>query len=264
MEYIKSVFGKKQIILAIAGGASLLLAFVLTLIGIHTAKGLDAENLAARWSKNKDFAQVSCYFSQLSDVTEETIGELNYKIEKKLREDSIAASNENARTWIHAYSANGQAMAVFKEHTGSFKAVGVGGDYFLFHPLKLVHGNYFSDSNIGDKLVVIDRDVAWQLFGSSDVVGQIIEIGGLQHTICGVVERESGRINDLAGNDKATIYMYYSSLKENGTITYLNMYEALMPNPISGYVASAVRDGLKTVDESGYRIPFIRCRPSGC
>lgn len=253
MQYLRSVFGKKQIILAIAGAASLLLAGILTLVGVHASKGLDAENLASRWSKNGDFSQVSCFFSQLADVSEETVAELNYKIGVKLTGDSLKAEKEGARTWLHAFSANGQAQVDFKNFGGSFKAVGVGGDYFLFHPLKLVYGNYFSDDTPADDLVIIDKEVAGQLFGGTDVVGQIVEIGGRQHIVCGVYEREKGRINDLAGNDKPTVYLPYSSLKENGTITYLNMYEALMPNPISGYAKSAIKDNLK-VDEAQYEM----------
>ncbi len=253
MQYLRSVFGKKQIILAIAGAASLLLAGILTLVAVHAVKGLDAENLASRWSTDNDFSQVSCFFSQLADVSEETIAELNYKIGVKLTGDSLKAEKEGARTWIHAFSANGQAQVVFKTFSGSFKAVGVGGDYFLFHPLKLLYGNYFSDDTPADDLVIIDKEVAGQLFGGTDVVGQIVEIGGRQHIVCGVIEREKGRINDLAGNDKPTVYLPYSSLAQNGTITYLNMYEALMPNPISGYAMSAIRDNLK-VDEAQYEM----------
>lgn len=253
MAYLRSVFGKKQIILALTGAGSLLIAVILTFIGIRAAKGLDAENLASRWSKDNDFAEVSCFFSQLTGVDENTIRQLNHGIENKLKTDSIQSEKENARTWVHAYSANGEAFVQFKNYSGSFKAVGVGGDYFLFHPLKLVHGNYFSEGVLADDLVIIDRDVAAQLFGGSDVVGQMLEIGGVPHIICGVIERESGRINDLAGNDKPTVYMSYNSLSNHGTITYLNMYEALLPNPIDGYAASAISDNLK-VDESNYEL----------
>lgn len=253
MAYLRSVFGKKQIILALTGAVSLLLAFVLTIIGISAVKGLDAENLASRWSRDNDFAEVSCFFSQLTGVDENTIRQLNYNIENRLKLDSIKAENENARTWVYAYSANGEASVVFKNYSGSFKAVGVGGDYFLFHPLKLVHGNYFSEGVLADDLVIIDRDVAAQLFGGSDVVGQMLEIGGVPHIICGVIERESGRINDLAGNDKPTIYMSYNALSDHGTITHLNMYEALLPNPIDGYAASVISDNLK-VNETSYEL----------
>ncbi|MCR5279441.1 MAG: ABC transporter permease [Lachnospiraceae bacterium] len=231
----------------------MLLAIILTLIGIKAVSGLDAENLAKRWSKEDDFAQVSCYFSQLSKFNKDSVLQLNGNIEKKLKGDSLTTDKENARSWVHAYSANGQAQVSYKKTSASFKAVGVGGDYFLFHPLKLVHGNYFSDSFVGGGIVLIDTDVAWQLFGSSDVVGQLIDFNGEPYVICGVVERESGRINDLAGNNKATIYVPYSALEANESTTFINMYEALLPNPISGYAVGALTDALKT-DKDTYEL----------
>ena len=133
MEYLRSVFGKKQLKLAVAGAVSLLLAFILTLIGKHVAEGMDAERMAERWSKTGSFAQVSCFFSEFSGFTEDSVKELNYNLEQKFTEDSLSA-NKNARLWLNAYSAGGEVYAESPVSSGSFKAVGVGGDYFLFHP----------------------------------------------------------------------------------------------------------------------------------
>ena len=54
----------------------------------------------------------------------------------------------------------------------SAKAIGVAGDFFLFHPLKLLDGSFFSGSDVMQDYVVIDEDMAWQLFGSNDVAGK--------------------------------------------------------------------------------------------
>ena len=244
MEYLRSVFGKKQLKLAIAGAISLLVALILTCIGKIVAGGMSAERMAERWSKTGDFAQVSCFFSEFSGFTEDSVKELNYKTEQKFTEDSLAPKNKDARLWLNAYSAGGEVYAESPIASGMFKAVGVGGDYFLFHPLEIINGYLFNGESGIDDTIVIDRDVAWNLFGSTNVVGQIVEIGGQRHVVCGVIERESGRINDLAGNDKPTIYMSYNSLSNYGIASYINMYEAMMPNPISGYAKSAVEKNL--------------------
>ncbi len=250
MNYLRSVFGKTQIKLAIIGAASLLLAFIVTLIGKHVVKGLYAENLAKRWSKDNDFSQISCFFSEMSGFSGDNIKELEFNIADQLKKDSLTAKNEDARLWIYAYSANGSAVVSTERETEEFKAVGVGGDFFLFHPLNLVDGNFFSESTLNDDRIVIDRDVAWRLFGSTDVVGRIVEISGQRHIIVGVIEREKGRINDLAGNNVPTVYMSYSSLNRNGQITYLNMYEALLPNPVAGYAKKLIEEKIPVGEES--------------
>ena len=257
MEYIKAVFGKKQIKLAIAGAVSLLVGLILVLVGVKTTGKLSDQQLAKRWSDNNDYAQVSAFFSELSGFNTDSVTELLKKIESKLDTDSITA-NENARRFVYAYSAMGEASVVSERTTVKVNAIGVGGDYFLFHPLTLISGSFFSEDSLNQDLVVVDRETAWQLFGSTDIVGQMVEIGGVYHEICAVVERESGRLNELAGNDGATVYMSYSSLSKNGTVTYINCFEALMPNPLTGYALGVLTDNMpvdgkrfETVENTG-------------
>ena len=42
---------------------------------------------------------------------------------------------------------------------------------------------------------IIDQDAAWQLFGSNNVAGMTVKIGGIPHIIAGVVERPADNVD---------------------------------------------------------------------
>jgi len=239
MDYLKNVFGKKQIRFLIISGISLIAGLLVLFIGIKLSQSLKAENMAERWGDSKEFTQVSVFYSELAGIDENVIKSLAYGCENKLKEDSITA-NDGARLMVYAYSAIGKINISSNTVSKSVKAIGVGGDFFLFHPVELIYGSVFSGDNLNDDLVVIDRETSFYLFGSTDVVGQIVEINGTPFVISGVIERDSGRLNRLAGNSDPIVYLSYSAVKDAGM--HINMFEVLMPNPVTGYAKNYISD----------------------
>lgn len=230
----------------IRGLISLLLGLALCCIVNKLAAGLDTQDMAARWSEKGDVSQISCFFSREADITEERILSFEHQLDKALLEASIVSESENAnaRLWASAYSATGKVGIESGRASVEVSAVGVGGDFFLFHPLKLVSGAYFSGNDVLTDYVVIDEDAAWQLFGSNDVAGRMVTIGGVPHMITGVVERESGRLAEAAGLTSSVAYVSYDSLENYGVSYGLNTYELVMPNPVSGYAKKYVTENI--------------------
>ncbi|MBR6308258.1 MAG: ABC transporter permease [Lachnospiraceae bacterium] len=253
MEYLKTVFTKVYIRLLIAAGICVAVGLILVAIGVHSAASLKDQQIASRWGDKKDFAEVSVFFSELAGFKEEGVTELKYKISEQLRQDSLTREEDGVRTWVYAYSANGKANITFKKNTAEVKVIGVGGDFFLFHPIRLVNGSYFDDSYLMKDLVVLDEETAANLFGSSDCVGQIVEIGGVMHVVSGVIKKDESRLDKLAGNNEPTIFMSYEALEANGMASYISSYEALLPNPITSYAMNTVKDVLK-IDEKRYEM----------
>ena len=253
MDYLKSVFTKKQNKWLIFSGAALFVFFVLLIIGVALSRSLDSQLAAQRWSKDKEYAQVSVFFSQLSGMTTDNIKELDFKIEQKLDEDSLVADSPNGIRRISAYSAVGKADVASEKATKSLKAIGVGGDFFYFHPMELLSGSFFDEEDINKDRVVLDQDAAWELFGSNDIVGQIITVNGRSHVVAAVIKRDTGRLNRLAGNNESTIYLsYYSLITDMGELG-LNSYEVLFQNPVRDYALNTVKDNI-TEDELRYEI----------
>lgn len=234
----------RQIICCIIGAVSFVLFLILTWLGGHIANGLLDQQMAKRWSEENDTAQISCFFSQGVEVTEDTIRGFESELTKALQEESITSDSENpsARLWADAYSSFGKITLQNGKKSVTAKAIGVAGDFFLFHPLNLLNGAFFSGSDVMQDYVVIDEDMAWQLFGSNDVEGMQVTINGVPHIVSGVIERENGHMNNVAGNDVTCVYLSYSSLKEYGENYGINCYEIVMPNPITGYALTMVKE----------------------
>lgn len=238
----------KQLVLAITAVVSLVIFLVLTAVSAHIRNGLDTQNMAERWSKDGGVSQVSCFFSQIADVDSNTIKAFEHSLDAALMEASIVSEspNANARLWADAYSSNAKLTLLSESGQAEVNVIGVGGDFFLFHPLQLIGGSYFSESDLMQDKIIVDEDTAWQLFGSNDIVGQQVTIDGVIHLISGVIKRDSGRLNDMAGNGSSIVYVSYDTLQKNlaqkGQKAVINHYEVVMPNPVKDFAPGIVKE----------------------
>ncbi len=220
-------------------------------IRIHMVKQLKDQQVVESWTDQNDWAQISCFFSISEDVQEDTIKKIRYELAEKLEEASFAVDEENssARLFVDSYSAMGEITLSFDENNFSGKAYGVGGDFFVFHPVTLVYGNYFSEANLMDDYVIIDEEIAWKLFGSSNVVGKYVTIQNIPHKIIGVYERTVSKMDELAGNDVPTLFLSYQSLAKYGTNKGIKNYEIIMPDPVSGFARNMVDEVLNMEED---------------
>lgn len=249
----------KQIVLTMTGVASFLVFLVLTAVGSYMTGKLESQNMAERWSKEGGVSQISCFFSQNSHVDENTIKGFEHTLDAALQEASITSesANVNARLWADAYSTSGKLNLAGKSGKMEVNAIGAGGDFFLFHPLQLINGGYFSGSDLMQDHIIIDEDIAWQLFGSNDVVGQQITIDGIPHLVSGVIKRDSGRLNDHAGNGNSIAYVSYETMKKHleseGQSAVISHFEVVMPSPVSKFAYDIVKDKIG-IDEAEMEI----------
>lgn len=232
-------------------------------IGLHMASrqligGLLSQQAAGRWDSDGGSAQVSVFFSDGSSVSPDTIRSMEYQLTETLTQDSITASHENARLWADAYSAKGTVTLASNLVSVSVEAYGVGGDYFLFHPLTLkAGGSYLTSSDSMQDRVLLDEATAWRLFGSYDVAGQEIAIGSGSNIhvgiVAGVIENESGYLNEKAGASSMTVYLSYDMLQTYGSCETIQSYEIVMPNPLDNFAVSTITD-LLGMDEAQFEI----------
>lgn len=236
----------KKLILMISGGISLLVFFLLLAVTGHMTKALPEQQMAARWSDSGGVAQISCFFSTDMDVTEDTLQGFEHSLENYLKEASITQESENpgARLWADAYSAEGKITLSSDNGSVEAEATGIGGDFFLFHPQKLLYGAYFSGNDINQDYCIIDEDAAWQLFGSNNVAGMMVYIAGVPHIVTGVIERSDGRLVEAAGLDSTHVYVSLSTLEQYGSSHGINHYEIVMPNPVKEFALKYVREQL--------------------
>lgn len=236
----------KKLVLGISGGISFVLFLILAFIANHLGQSQDSQSMAERWSEDGKSSQVSCFFSVNSGITEDGIKEFEHSIDRALTDAAVVQESENpgARLWADAYSADGKITVSSDRSSVQADAVGIGGDFFLFHPLKLLSGAYFSGNDLNQDYCVIDQDAAWQLFGSNDVAGMTVYISGIPHIVTGVVQREEGRLTEAAGLDSTLVYVSYQTLSELGINNGINHYEIVMPNPVSNFAYNYVKEQL--------------------
>lgn len=250
---------KRRGFLLISFLVSILFAVAIHLFSGYLKEQLPHELTAASWDKEGNSAHISIYFSESEKYTlKQNLEKTEFQLEgwyqqilQELQNASITLGEEayyDARLAIYGYSASGEVSLSTEHGSAKAKAYGVGGDFFRFHPLKLLYGSYFSESDLMQDRIVIDTETAWKLFGSNDVVGMFVKINGIPHMVVGVYERESGYFNDAAGNGVSSIYVSHETLFRNGQYHGLETVEYLIPNPVSGFAMNLVKNQCSGMD----------------
>lgn len=284
---------KKRAVITIVFAVMLVVFVVLGIITNNLISQLPDQLEAGRWSDDMRMAQVSIFITQDQMITEDEMKRFAFELEKKLLDAGVTEpedaqetgekkdpeivdtigiddmnSEENAipvpeKSWLQkkmaiAYSAQGTATLTFENKVvDTASVIGVAGDFFLFHPMILASGGYFGGDDLMKDRIVIDEDTAWQLFGSTDIIGQCVLVGDVPHYVAGVVKKDRGRIENAAGLSNCYVYMSLESLSrygdsilsgryeskeiaEDGTSAMtggINCVEVVCPNPVNGLAA---------------------------
>lgn len=211
-------------------------------------KPLSHQQMRKRWDTGQTrYAQVSAYISAGSEVKESEIAALRRRIDAALTAASLKSESENARLWVDAYSKEGQLAVSRGSVSYTANATGIGGDFFLFHPLDLVCGSYIAEDDLMHDRVVIDTVLSWHLYGSSNAVGMDLTIGGETYYVAGVVEPSDGGANKVAYGDKGRIFLFLEHLEPEKEADF-TCYEAILPSPVSGFALKTMQTGLGLSD----------------
>ncbi|MBQ2725156.1 MAG: ABC transporter permease [Clostridia bacterium] len=236
-------------ILAIVFAVSLILTGIFELCVMTAENSIGYIHAGDRWSASGEpYAVISLYAEDSAAFTSDQVGQWAYSVDSGLLESSVTP-RENARTW--AYCCGTQDVLTVSGPMGSTSAetMAVGGDFFLFHPLKFAYGSAFLNDNSNPMGVVIDRDLAWKVFGAENIVGMVLQIGGEEFTVVGVSERESsGAIYNYTYGERPRLYMSYAGYTKLQGDGHITMFEAALPNSVKGF-AKNIFDGAIRVNE---------------
>ncbi len=234
---------KNQIYAIILAAVSVGLFTLLCLLSVRIKQIPDSQQVASHWSSDGDFAQISVFYTEKSAPRMEQLTQFEDTIEGIYAQEGIVPK-ENGRLWISATSGFGNVRITNDRGQVTVAAVGIVGDFFLFHPQKLLYGSLPLGGENETNGIVIDEEIAWQLFGGSDVAGMEVMIGGERHVVLGVISRECDAMEKKAGADVPTVYLSYESLSTHGYTAGLTCYEILLPDQVSGYAKELVESGL--------------------
>ena len=250
----------KKKILLFALNALLLILIAVCFLKIHSYSNmLISQQAAGLWAgdSSERFAQVSCFFPVNKLSNPDSVRAFRKTIDSKLVEAGIKPE-EDEEYWTDCYSATDSLNVKGDHNSSDVTAIGVGGDFFLFHPYELLSGSYLGKDDLMKDRVVLDYELAWKLFGGEQLAGMTVTIDGKPYYIAGVVRRETDKFSDKAFSGEPVMYLPYetlSSMKEGtdggtGIETAsgfgINCYEIAMPDPISNFAKTFVSESFKT------------------
>ena len=225
--------------------ALFLLAFFACLIASSVIRGTLLSQQAARaWGgqSGERFAQLSVFIPDGFTLDDEARHNLREDIDSALVEVGLESTPERT-LYTDAWAAEGAVFVDSGRGAASANVYGVGGDFFLFRPLRLRDGSYLSPTDLMKDRIVLDEELAWRLFGSVRVAGLDVTVNGIPHTIAGVVARDSDFASRRAYTGGAGMFMSYESLQAlTGGSARISTYMIVMPDPITGFALGALTD----------------------
>ncbi len=250
-----------RLVMLATGVLLALLVGIFALVLEAGKKSLTDQTLVNRWSDGKEFAQISLFISPSQYVTNDEIGLYRHEIESGYKTKGMVAAFEPETgnpNLMDAYMATTTMDLKGEYGSKTLDTFCVGGDFFLFHPVRLLSGNYFSEDDLMHDYILLDEEAAWDLFGGTDVAGKKVEWNDMELVVAGIYRRESGEIETLAaGNSEPKVFVSYDLFKYDPAKPAITSYELLAPNPIKNYATDVVNsitvfpdDAVKTVENS--------------
>jgi len=190
-------------------------------------------------------------------IKEEDIYSFRQTLENKFVETSLETP-EKGSLYKDAYCASGSVTVEGEKGSANVTVLGVGGDYFYFHPYELRSGSYISGADLMHDGVVLDEELAWRLFGGVDLAGMTVMIGEEPYRVAGVISREEDFASSKAYTLGAGMFMAYDKLNAISE-TKISCYELVSADPIEGFALSVLDSGFPaavTVENSSRFSPF--------
>lgn len=265
MKNVINALGRKNLIIL-----ALLLALTLgamgCFVGIHALSRMLPSQLAAeRWQGESeiDYAQISCFIPVDETVTLNEIAAFREAAMTRLHEAALDIDTGEQVLMADAWSCTEKVSVSSALGKGEVYATAVGGEYFAFHPIRLISGSYISASDLMQDRALLDEDTAWLLFGSTNIQGMSFKINGVPFLVAGVIEREDDFASKKAYTAGMGIFISYdaystllsaesaaapaSSDTANATAAAtsapgIQCYELILPNPVKNFALNLVKE----------------------
>lgn len=264
---------KKIVVIACVNALSLIGTLVLTIAGNSLAKSQSYNYMAQKWDSTGGCSQISCFFAEDAGVTVDNIGGVKASMLTALQNISVIPE-ENQKLVTEAYSTSAGEAVVRSDTTNgrsNAELTAVGGDFFLFRNFDFIDGSYFSENDIMQDGAVIDRNLAWALYGSDRVSGKNIYIDGVKFYISGVIDTPQTKYEKKTAGENPVAYISYDGanlLNENSSakadkndlmgdgdfipadtgLKKITCYECIMPDPVENYAYNAVNGYFKSYE----------------
>lgn len=248
----------KYIIIAVLNFIVIVAICILSAVGNSMAVSQRYNYSADVWKNNskENFAQTSVFLAEDSGFTTDSLNAVRAELVKELQSISIETDGKNL-PYAEAYSTPAGTFTIRGDLIGKTDAAltAVGGDFFLFRNFRLVNGSYFSENDLMHDGAVIDRSLAWSLYGSYDVAGMNLYINGVKFYISGVIENPETEPEKECYGKLPHAYVSYDGIADimnlsdsdsdspamSGKLNRITCYETVFPNPVENFAYNAIK-----------------------
>ena len=255
----------KHIVIIIFNAVIITAICILTVVGNSMAVSQQYNYTADIWKNNnkKDFAQTSVFLAENSGFTTDSLNSVRAELIKELQNVSIETDGKNL-PYAESYSTQAGTFKIKGDLIGSSEAIltVAGGDFFIFRNFRLIDGSYFNEEDLMQDGAVIDRNLAWALYGSYDVAGMNLYIDGVKFYVSGVIENPETKPEKECYGKLPRIYISYdgasnlSALSERTETTIsssdtiptistdfrsITCYETILPNPVENFAYNTIK-----------------------
>lgn len=233
----------KQWVRLIAAAGMLLLAAACLGVFIHLAGILSSQQEAERWQGDSDteFSQVSCFLPADELIGLKEVNSFRIDAMKKVKEASLDVNGEE-QLMLDAWSTMTKLNVSSAHGKGEASVIAVGGNYFDFHPLRLLDGDYIRQSDLMEDRVLLDEELAWLLFGGTELQGMEMKINGVPFHVAGIIERETDFASKQAYTAGMGLYMRYDALLKLQEKAGISCYEYVLVQPVKDFAINAARE----------------------
>ena len=226
----------RYIVLALINTISVIAIIMISFKYNSIAGSLKYNYAAERWTQGKGGAsQISCYFSNDSGFTAENVEAVRNSIASSLSNSGV----ETNKTVIpDSYYTQLGKFNINCDRNTSYQAnvTAAGGRFFLFRDFNLLKGAYFSENDNMHDSIVIDRSLAFKLYGSENVIGFSVYLNGVKFAIAAVIADPQTKYEKECAGDIPHAYIPYQEAdklydKTEGS-PKLNCYECILPEPV--------------------------------
>ncbi|MBP5379211.1 MAG: ABC transporter permease [Ruminococcus sp.] len=256
---MKKRFRPVHAVIAVLNAAAVAGALILTAVGSSAAKSQRYNNAHELWRNGSEaeFSQVSCFFSDEAGFSKNEADAIRNHLIEELKG---AAVNPNGRQKLvpDAYSASAGKATVTGDIGKSSEAeiTAAGGNFFLFRSFDLLSGAFFSDEDLMQDGAVIDRQLAWNLYGTDNVAGKNIYINNVKLYISGVIDLPRTDAEERCTGDTPRAYISYyaagqifgSGMDEFGEVgnvssdfRKITCYECISPEPVENFTYNIIK-----------------------
>ncbi len=203
------MIGKRSVLFWILCAA----AVVVSLLGLYGISGVP------------DVLEYAVDYARAPQITADDEGKIDNALLTACRDFAKAWPKETVTLFTLKESA---ALNGGRGRTDTVTLYGVGAGYFEVYHHALLFGRYFdrTETEYGEKSVILNESAAFTLFGVRDAVGRTVTMGDREFTVAGVIRKQAGFLEAQAG----VAYLPLNALSgEDADMAVLSLKGAMAP-----------------------------------